>query len=100
MTLEDKLEKLVAANIQLQPAVEITTHFLFERDGFVALVERRGQEFGSIGAGGLATEKGMAPLVWRGTQPWFVAKGFEQPATEEEIERLRSFQTDLESALA
>ncbi len=99
MALEDKLKKLVAANIQLQPTVEITTHFLFERDGFIALVERRGGEFGAVGAGGLATEKGLAPLVWRGNQPWFVTKGFERAATEQELARLRSFQTDLEAAL-
>ena len=100
MSLEDKLRKLVAADIQLLPAVEITTHFLFERDGFIALVERRGSEFGAVGAGGLATEKGLAPLVWRGTEPWFVTKGFEQPATPQQIEQLRGFQADLESALS
>ena len=52
------LEKLAAAGIQIIPA-EITSHFILERDGFVAFVERREQAFGNIGAPGLMTEQGF-----------------------------------------
>lgn len=96
----ETLERLAAANIQLLPAVELTTHFVFERDGFIALVERRENGFGAIGSGGLLTGKGFAPLIQRGGEAFFVGKGFEQRADAEQIERLRSFQTDLNAALA
>ena len=95
-----KFQKLVDANIQLLPLPEITTHFVFERDGFVALVERRNDAFGRIGAAGILTGKGLAPLVWRNGEPFFVAKDFEELATEEQVLSLRAFQSDLESALA
>lgn len=96
----EKLEKLVAAGIELIPAVEVTTHFIFQRDGFVALVERRGDGFGGVGSSGLLTEQGgLAPLVWRGEQAFFVGRGFEQLATNEEVEKLRAFAADLKSAI-
>lgn len=98
--MTEKLERLVAAGIQLLPTVEITTHYVFERDGFVALVERRAEGFGGIGSAGRLTEKGIAPLVLRGTASFFVAKGFEQPATAEEVDRIRRFQADLKYALS
>lgn len=98
--MTETFEKLVNANIQLLPLPEIETHFVFERDGFIALVERREHGFGRVGTAGLLTEKGIAPLVWRETSAYFVAKGFEQRASEIEIELLRSFQKDLDAALA
>ena len=93
-----KLERLAAAGIQIVPS-EITSHFILERAGFVAFVERRGQEFGNIGAPGLATEKGLAPLVWRGPQAFFVGRGFEQPATADQVRDIRAFAADLEKAI-
>jgi hypothetical protein len=98
--MTEKFQKLVDSNIQLLPLPEISTHFVFERDGFIALVERVKDTFGRIGAAGLLSDKGMAPLLWRNGSPFFVAKGFEQPATESDIERLRLFQRDLEAALS
>ena len=97
----DKLEKLVAAGIELIPATDVTTHFIFQRDGFVALVERRGDGFGGVGASGLLTEKGgLAPLVSRGGQAfYFVGRDFEQEATVEQVARLRAFARDLSAAL-
>jgi hypothetical protein len=97
--VQEKLERLAAAGIQLLPA-ELPTHFLFERDGFVALVERRGEAFGAIGTPSLLMDSGLAVLVWRGDLPYFVGKGHESPATEEQVEALRGFASDLEAALA
>ena len=96
------LERLVAAGIELIPAVEIGTHFLFQRDGFVALVERRGEGFGGVGSPGLllTDHGGMAPMVWRGQQAWFVGRGgFEREATAEEVLKLRAFAEDLKAAI-
>ncbi len=98
--MTEKLERLVAAGIQLLPTVEITNHYVFERDGFVALVERNGEGFGGIGSAGRLTEKGIAPLVLRGASSFFVAKGLEQPATAEEVDQIRRFQADLKYALS
>jgi len=92
------LEKLAAAGIQIIPA-EITSHFILERDGFVSFVERREQAFGNIGAPGLMTERGFAALLWRGDQAFFVGKGFEQPATAQQVEKIRAFASDLAAAL-
>jgi hypothetical protein len=93
-----RLEKLAAAGIQIV-SVEMTSHFILERDGFVAFVERREEEFGNIGAPGLMTERGFAALIWRGRQALFIGKGFEQPATEEQVHKIRAFTSDLENAL-
>jgi hypothetical protein len=92
------LEKLVAAGIQIIPA-EITSHFILERDGFVSFVERREQSFGNMGAPGLMTERGFAALIWRGDQAFFVGKGFEQPASPEQVQKLRAFGAELDNAL-
>jgi hypothetical protein len=37
--------------------------------------------------------------VWRGETAWFVAKGFERPATHGEVEDLRNFASDLAHCL-
>lgn len=100
MTIEQQFERLVERGINLLPAVEVTTHFIFERGGFVALVERRPEGFGNIGAPGLLVHpNGFAALVWRGSEPWFVARGFEQPATDEQVAEIRQFGADLNYAL-
>jgi len=95
----DKLEQLVAAGIQLLPATEITTHYIFERDGFVALVERSGEGFGGVGSAGILTGNGFAALVRRGERSYFVARNFQQEAKPEQVEALRSFSADLSAVL-
>lgn len=96
----DKLEKLAGANINLLPTVEITSHFVLERDGFVALVERQqGDVFGKVGAAGLLIDGGIALLMRKGDGHVFRSKGVELDATPEKIQALRSFQADLTKAL-
>lgn len=90
------LEKLAAAGIQIIPA-DIASHFILERDGFVAFVERRGDDFGNIGAPGLMTEQGFAALIWRSGQPYFVGKGIDRPATGEQVQKLRAFTAALDT---
>jgi hypothetical protein len=92
------LRNLAGAGINLLP-IDLDRHFLFEREGFVALVERRGDLLGNVGAAGLLTETGLAPLVWRGDVPAFAGKAGDRPATPEQVEALRRFQMDLESAV-
>jgi len=93
-----RIESLTAAGFQIVPA-DIASHFLVERDGFVAFIERRGGDFGNIGAPGLMTERGFAALVWRADRAFFVGKGFEQPATAEQVQKLRDFARELEQAI-
>lgn len=93
-------ERLVAAGIQLLPLPDLDRYFAFERGGFVALVEKRDGGFGPIGNAGLLTEKGLAFLIQRGEGHLFVAKGYEQPATPEQVVEIRRFSRDLASALA
>ncbi|HLH00621.1 MAG TPA: hypothetical protein VKX49_30225 [Bryobacteraceae bacterium] len=94
-----RLERMAAAGFQIVPA-EITSHFIVERGGFVVFVERRGDDFGNMGAPGLLTERGFAALVWRGSQGFFVGKGFEQPATGDQVREIRAFASDLAVALS
>lgn len=97
--MTEVFEQLVEHGIQILPLAEITTHFVFERGGFIALVERRGDGFGKAGAPGLLMEKGMAQLVWRGDSAFFVAKAWERAAEVEEVAALRAFGADLEKIL-
>lgn len=99
MGLMEKLERLAASGIRLLPAHEIPTHFVLERDGYAALVERTEEGFGAIGSPGLLTEEGFAALVWRGEDAWFVRKGYSEAATPEQVQALRRFAGDLGSAL-
>ena len=95
------LEKVAAAGIELAPVADAGRHFIFTRDGFVALVERTPEGgFGGIGSSGKLTERGFAALVWRGESAFFVGRGTEIPATPAEVAALRSFAADLEGALA
>lgn len=73
---------------------------MVERDGFVALVERlSGGGFGRPGAPGLLLDGAFAVLVWKQERAFFVAKGLETPATAEQVETLRCFDRDLNTAL-
>ena len=95
-----QLEKIAAAGIALIPTPEVPTHFVFSRDGCVALVERRGEGFGAVGSPGQLTEKGgFAALVERDGIAWFVAKGAEWKAASGEAEAARRLFSDLKSAL-
>lgn len=99
MGLAGKLERLAASGIRILPAHDISTHFILERDGYAALVERTEQGFGAIGSSGRLTAEGFAVLVWRGERAWFARKGFSQAATPDEVRLLRRFACDLETAL-
>ena len=97
--LLQKLERVLAAGIELVPDLKISTHYVFSRDGFVSLVEKRNGGFGNIGTPGLVTEQGFAALLWRGEQGVFVGRGFEAMATGEQVAAIRSFDRDLNDAL-
>lgn len=97
--LQLQLERLAAAGIQLLSLPDISTHYVFERAEFAALVARTPEGFGSVGSAGLLTERGFAALVWRGGQPCFLRKGVDLPATAAQVEALRAFAADLEQAL-
>ena len=88
---------LAATGIQL--VSETCSHYVYARDNLVALVERTAEGRGSIGSTGMWTERGLAYLVWRQGQPFLSGKGFEQPATDEDVAAIRRFSEDLKSAL-
>jgi hypothetical protein len=98
--LEGQLERIAAAEIELIPAAEVSSHFLFTRDGCVVLVERRGEGFGEVGSPGKLVERGgFAALVRREGQDWWVGKGEERRAEPGEAEAARRLFTDLKAAL-
>ena len=98
--LEQQLERLARAGFELLPTLEILTHYVLERDGFLALVERRPDGgFGPTGAPGRLLEGAFAVLVWRGGEAFFVAKGREEAATAEQVAEVRRFDSELQEAL-
>jgi hypothetical protein len=97
--VQEVLERLATAGIQLLPTVELVTHYVFEREGFVALVERTPDGFGGVGSAGILTGTGFAALIRRGEKSYFVAKNFEQEAEPAQVDALRRFSTDLKQAL-
>jgi hypothetical protein len=97
--MEELLARLGAAGIHLIASFEETRHFAFQREGFLAIVVLEPGCPPRVGGAGLLTEKGLAPLIWRGDRAFFVARGFEQPAAREQVAALRNFQDDLRAAL-
>ena len=98
--LEQQLERLARTGFELLPTLEILTHYVLARDGFVALVERRTDGvFGAAGAPGRLLEGAFAVLVWRGGEAFFVAKGREEAATAEQVAAVRRFDAELREAL-
>ena len=83
----------------IQLLSETRSHYMFARDNLIALVERTPDGFGSIGGTGMWTGRGIAYLIWREGRPFLTGKGFEQPATEEEVAAVRRFSEDLKASL-
>lgn len=95
-----QLERMAAAGIEMIPAAEVGSHFVFAREGCVVLVERRGEGFGAVGSPGrLVEEGGFAALVRRNGEDWWVSKGEERRAEAGEAEAARQLFTDLKAAL-
>lgn len=72
---------------------------MFARENLVALVARTPEGFGNIGSTGVWTEHGIAYLVWREGRAFLAGKGFEQPASDEQVMAVRRFSEDLKAAL-
>jgi hypothetical protein len=95
-----QLERVAELGIGLAPVAGITTHFVFERAGYLVLVERRSNGFGKAGSPGKLVEgHGFAALVRRGGADWWVARGAEWVAPPEEAEAARRLFTDLKAIL-
>ncbi len=87
------------SNLNIQVLVESSRHYLLARGEAIVLVERKGDECGSIGSAGMMTERGLAYLVWRDGGAVLAAKGGEIEATAEQIATLKGFSADVKSAL-
>jgi hypothetical protein len=89
--------RLASRGIQL--VSETRAHYLFSRDQFVVLVERKGDGFGSIGSTGMMTETGLAYLMWRGGCPLLKGRSIEVEAAADQVAAMRQFSSDLQEAL-
>ena len=98
--MEEKLRRLAEAGIDVALMPGGAKYVLLARDGFAALVSIDGGALGRVGSSALVTPNGLAMLVWRGQSPFFVGKGTDIPATAEQLELVRGFTKDLESALS
>jgi hypothetical protein len=87
------------AHKQIELVSETPGHCCFTRGNFVALVERSGAGFGSIGSTGIMTESGLAYLVWRNGRALLKGKATETEANPERVEAIRQFSDDLKEAL-
>ena len=74
---------------------------MFVRDGCLGMAPRTADSagFSGIGSTGMALDQGLAYLVWREGMPFLVGRGFELPASPEQVALIRRFSTDLQSAL-
>jgi hypothetical protein len=88
-----RLEDLKIRLMVEGPAVSI-----YVRDNCIAAVGGPGAT--NQGSTGMMTEQGLAYLVWRDGQPFLAAKGSEIPATPEQVETIRKFSEDLNTALS
>lgn len=84
------------ARAGIQQAAETEFHILYTRDNLIALVERRHH---TIGSTGMLTENGLGYLIWRDGVAYLKSKAAESPATAEQVETIRRFALDLETAL-
>jgi hypothetical protein len=94
-----KLERIAQAGIGILPLPGYPNHLLFARDGYAALVERRGEGLGEAGSPGKLDQRGLAPLIEQGGECWFVGKGFKDKALAGEVKACRDFFTALKTAL-
>lgn len=92
--------RLAAAGFEVIAISTLPRHVVITRGGYAALVERIPTGYGRAGSAGWMSEHGFAALIWRGANPYFAARDFQRPATNEEVETLRTFSADLEAALA
>jgi hypothetical protein len=88
------------ANSAIQLVSETAGLCLFTRENCLALVERSGPGFGSIGSTGVMTESGLAYLVWRDGRARLKAKGADTEPSPAQVEAIRQFSEDLKKALA
>ncbi len=95
-----QLERLAAAGIQILPVPEIGSHFVLERNGCVALVERREDGFGAVGSPGRMLRKGFSALVQRDGRDWFIGKSESREATQSEAAESRGLYRELRAILA
>ena len=92
-------ERLAELGFDIAPLPNVSGHAVLTREGYAALVPIRDGRFGSAGAPGIITPDGLAPLVWRGEEAWFVRKGFERRATQGEIHAVQAFLRDVKVSL-
>ena len=83
----------------IQLLTETRAYAMFSRDNLIALVERTAAGYGTIGSTGIMTERGLAYLIWRDGQAFLAGKGYEQPATGEQVAAVRRFSEDLKASL-
>ena len=95
--LQDVAVNFGSTGIQLLS--ETGAYAMFARDNLIALVERTPAGYGSVGSTGMWTERGVAYLIWREGRAFLAGKGFEQPATDEQVSAVRRFSEDLKSVL-
>ena len=87
-------------SLRIQLAAQGKDYCMFLRENCVALAQFRDGAFTSIGSSGMMTEKGLAYLFWNEGRPMLAAHGGAQiPAGPDQVEAIRSFSADLETAL-
>ena len=91
-------ERLAELGFEAAPLPNVASHLVLQRNGVAALIPVWNGEIGKPGAAGVITEAGLAVLVWRGADAWFVARGFERRAEGGVVEELRRFSADLDAA--
>ncbi len=89
------------ARLRIELMADAKEYSVFARDGCMALAQRAGDGgFISVGSSGVATEHGLAYLVWREGRPVLAAHGGQESAAADgQVEAIRQFSRDLKAAL-
>jgi hypothetical protein len=80
-------------------AAETKGYAMFTRGDCVAMAKLSASGPPGLGSSGLMTDRGLAYLVERGGQAFLSGKAGEIPASQEQVETLRTFSHDLKVGL-
>ena len=93
----ETLLRLAQSGIQL--VAETKGYAIFTRGDCMAMAKLPAAGPAGLGSSGLMTDRGLAYLVERDGQAFLSGKAGEVPASDEQVEALRTFSEDLKASL-
>jgi hypothetical protein len=92
-------QRLIDAGMDVIPSADIQNHLVVGRGEWAALIRIANGKLVGVGAAGKMSAHGFAPLISDQSGSAFVVKSYREPATDDQVLRVRSFAADLEQAI-